>query len=484
MSLRAGIGWLAFVSLGVGGGAAVRGGTCMDSPEVQWAPENGGNRHFYQVRCALTDWNTANSSARTTGRHLATITSEEENDFVFELVNDEILWTNGGTQGPWLGGFQPNGSQEPAGGWTWVTGEPFSFTAWFDGEPGNTGEENHLHFFDSTGGGVLSAHWNDIGGNAMLTSITEWEHSLDIDGDGETQPLTDGLLVLRRLFGFTGPTLITGAVDMSDCTRCDAPSIEAYLGLLVAGIAHDVRQDWSDSLNPNGPWSYLHGTTALPHVASWQSTIGGYSSPQPAWAASENGNNRIPLFMKSVGAEQFIADFVAGDVVMIPRDDINGVGMGDARLRFVAPATGTYRVALAIWIGREIGRSAAWALSVDGAEQASGTVASGDAFSRAVPDGHEGSFAIGAGEQVDLLLTSLSPNGEFVGVDLRLEAFGLDVDGDGETQPLTDGLLVLRFLFGLTGAALTASAVDQIECTRCDATAITAFLETMLPGDN
>ena len=35
---------------------------------------------------------------------------------------------------------------------------------------------------------------------------------LDIDGDGATDALTDGLLVLRYQFGFTGATLITGAV--------------------------------------------------------------------------------------------------------------------------------------------------------------------------------------------------------------------------------------------------------------------------------
>jgi hypothetical protein len=53
--------------------------------------------------------------------------------------------------------------------------------------------------------------------------------TLDVDGDGEIQPLTDGLLVLRYEFGFRGATLITGVVG-SSCTRCDAPTIEEYLG--------------------------------------------------------------------------------------------------------------------------------------------------------------------------------------------------------------------------------------------------------------
>jgi hypothetical protein len=52
--------------------------------------------------------------------------------------------------------------------------------------------------------------------------------TLDVDGSGDIQPLTDGLLVLRYEFGFRGATLVTGAVG-PNCTRCTAPAIEAYL---------------------------------------------------------------------------------------------------------------------------------------------------------------------------------------------------------------------------------------------------------------
>jgi hypothetical protein len=53
--------------------------------------------------------------------------------------------------------------------------------------------------------------------------------TFDIDGDGELVPLTDGLLNLRWMFGFRGPTLIAGAVDNSDCTRCNSGDIETYI---------------------------------------------------------------------------------------------------------------------------------------------------------------------------------------------------------------------------------------------------------------
>ncbi len=52
--------------------------------------------------------------------------------------------------------------------------------------------------------------------------------TLDIDGDGETTPLVDGVLGLRSLFNFTGATLITAAYDTQNCTRCNATVIRAY----------------------------------------------------------------------------------------------------------------------------------------------------------------------------------------------------------------------------------------------------------------
>ena len=55
----------------------------------------------------------------------------------------------------------------------------------------------------------------------------------DIDGDGESGPLTDGLLLLRHRFGFTGAPLITGAVDVVNCTRCTAAEIDAYIIALL-----------------------------------------------------------------------------------------------------------------------------------------------------------------------------------------------------------------------------------------------------------
>ena len=73
-----------------------------------------------------------------------------------------------------------------------------------------------------------------LAGTAPCTSI-------DADGNGSIEPLTDGLLILRYLFGFTGNTPIAGAVG-AGATRADAGSIGNYLagcGLSVLDVDGD-----------------------------------------------------------------------------------------------------------------------------------------------------------------------------------------------------------------------------------------------------
>ena len=56
----------------------------------------------------------------------------------------------------------------------------------------------------------------------------------------------------------------------------------------------------------------------------------------------------------------------------------------------------------------------------------------------------------------------------------------LDVDGNGAPDALTDGLLIIRYLFGLRGNSLIAGAIDP-SATRTTTDAIEAYLQTLLP---
>jgi hypothetical protein len=130
---------------------------------VQWQVQDGGNDHWYRVVSAPAgiSWANANASASNQAAYLATVTSSAENQFIFSLIGS--CWNQ--SWGPWLGGYQPDGADEPRGGWEWVTGEGWGYTQWHPANPDDglspTVSENYLHYHSYQGG--PSAFWNDWG---------------------------------------------------------------------------------------------------------------------------------------------------------------------------------------------------------------------------------------------------------------------------------------------------------------------------------
>lgn len=110
-------------------------------------------------------WEEAARYCESLGGHLATITSEEENDFLYSFMRGCGLCTA-------YFGFS---DAEEEGNWKWVTGEEVNYTNWYKGEPNNAGNDENeaaFYFSDNTG------KWNDgkvgvaNGGNAF---ICEWD---------------------------------------------------------------------------------------------------------------------------------------------------------------------------------------------------------------------------------------------------------------------------------------------------------------------
>jgi beta-glucosidase len=75
-----------------------------------------------------------------------------------------------------------------------------------------------------------------------------YDASGDIDGDGNIDALTDGLLLLRYLFGLSGESLISGVVA-NGAIRTDGSSIGSYIGTLM----------------PEAPYITLNGSAELNH---------------------------------------------------------------------------------------------------------------------------------------------------------------------------------------------------------------------------
>ena len=66
----------------------------------------------------------------------------------------------------------------------------------------------------------------------ILSEIGRLGMLVDIDGNGQIDALTDGLLTLRYLFGLQGDILINGVIA-DDATRITAEEIEAHLENLM-----------------------------------------------------------------------------------------------------------------------------------------------------------------------------------------------------------------------------------------------------------
>ena len=162
---------------------------------LQWRVQDGGNGHWYVAHRwpASRTWEASRDAAAEAGGHLACLTSAAENEWVGARLRLAQPGCVPGQEGWFLGGYQDFEAPdyvEPGGGWRWITGEPWAFTAWLTGVAGGdrpnnfgTGGERYLKMSELP----YAPRWDDVGiGSSQLYlcgAIIEW--SADCDGDGE-----------------------------------------------------------------------------------------------------------------------------------------------------------------------------------------------------------------------------------------------------------------------------------------------------------
>jgi len=98
-------------------------------------------------------------------------------------VNEPEFFNEEHGAGPALGGFEQDGAAEPAGGWCWLSGDPWSYGNWKPGEPNNgrarEGTEDRLMVYSGIPR-TPAATWNDINSadrdNLMTAYVVERDH--------------------------------------------------------------------------------------------------------------------------------------------------------------------------------------------------------------------------------------------------------------------------------------------------------------------
>ncbi len=100
--------------------------SAMAQNAVQWRVEDGGNGHWYGVSGQSQFWEVKRADAEATGAYLTTITSQTEMNFVLNTIGDvpTIVWF---------------GLSKLTGAWAWIVDEPFVYTSWASGQPGDSG---------------------------------------------------------------------------------------------------------------------------------------------------------------------------------------------------------------------------------------------------------------------------------------------------------------------------------------------------------
>ena len=95
----------------------------------------------------MPKWRQAQVFCELLGGHLATLTTAEENDFVYGFMRDC----------GYLTAYFGLSDEARTGDWIWVTGEPFEYTNWHRNEPSRSAKERYGMYFYKH----LDGTWND-----------------------------------------------------------------------------------------------------------------------------------------------------------------------------------------------------------------------------------------------------------------------------------------------------------------------------------
>ena len=127
------------------------------------------NDHFYYVYNldTVSTWNEAKQYCENQGGYLATITSPEENEFVYSYLKN-----NFGYESAYFGFTD----QDEEGIWVWDNGEVSSYTNWHSGEPNgeNPNEDFAMFYYKYSDGTWNDGDFGQRTVNSGVVFICEW----------------------------------------------------------------------------------------------------------------------------------------------------------------------------------------------------------------------------------------------------------------------------------------------------------------------
>ena len=139
--------------------------TAARTPQEQKAEFQG---HFYQIFSGICEtWEEAQAYCESVGGHLATITSEEENGFLYRFLVES------GYESAYFG----LSDHVIEGEWVWVTGETVDYINWHPGEPNkeNSNEDYGMFYYKFSDGSWNDGDFGVRTNNSGRVFLCEWD---------------------------------------------------------------------------------------------------------------------------------------------------------------------------------------------------------------------------------------------------------------------------------------------------------------------
>lgn len=118
--------------------------------------------HKYELYNESMTWESAKLFCEKKGGHLVTISDEKENEFVNGMRCRNL--STDYQQSIWLGASDAANE----GTWSWITGEPFTYSNWEPNEPNGGTSQNYLQMYSS-------GNWDDVQNEAGRFVVCEYD---------------------------------------------------------------------------------------------------------------------------------------------------------------------------------------------------------------------------------------------------------------------------------------------------------------------
>ena len=118
--------------------------------------------HKYELYNESMTWESAKLFCEKKGGHLVTVSDEKENEFVNDMRCRNL--STDYQQSIWLGGSDTANE----GTWSWITGEPFTYSNWEPNEPNGGTSQNYLQMYSS-------GNWDDVQNEVGRFVVCEYD---------------------------------------------------------------------------------------------------------------------------------------------------------------------------------------------------------------------------------------------------------------------------------------------------------------------